>query len=248
MWSRSRYWKDPDAPGGLEGGVHAIDDADAFARIMGSLGIGNDSRVVAYDGSGGLYAARFWWTCRRFGFDAVQVLHGGLDKWYAEGRPLSKVNERPAPAPFVATGPDDGSLCRLDDVRRDCASDAHVFWDVRSDGEWTGANTRGTKRGGRVPNAAHLEWLETLEHPVRTLEVAGGAARAAGRAGHHAREDRHDVLTGGHPCGARIVPPRAAGLPAPAALRRLLGRVRQRRRRRRGALTPARQPARVERP
>ncbi len=170
VWSRSRYWKAPEAPGGMEGGVHAITDADAFARIMGSLGIRNDSRVVAYDGSGGLYAARFWWTCGRFGFDAVQVLHGGLDKWYAEGRPLSNVNERPAPAPFVATGPNDASVCRLADVQRDCASEAHVFWDVRSDGEWTGANARGTQHGGRVPNASHLEWLETLEHPLRTLK------------------------------------------------------------------------------
>jgi thiosulfate/3-mercaptopyruvate sulfurtransferase len=31
--------------------------------------------------------------------------------------------------------------------------------DVRSDGEWTGANTRGNKRGGHMPGAVHLEWL-----------------------------------------------------------------------------------------
>lgn len=166
VWSQARYWKQDD----LESGLHALADAEQFASIMGSLGISNDSRVVAYDGSGGLYAARFWWTCGRFGFDRVQVLHGGLDKWYAEGRALANDNVRAERAEFTATGPDDSSVCRLDDVRRDCESGEHAFWDVRSDGEWTGANKRGTKNGGRVPNAGHLEWLETLEHPVRTLK------------------------------------------------------------------------------
>ena len=171
VWARSRYWKAPDAgQTGMEGGVYAIADAEQFASIMGSLGISNTSRVVAYDGSGGLYAARFWWTCRRFGFDGVQVLHGGLDKWYAEGRPLANDNVRPPAATFVATGPDDTSVCGLDDVTRDAESKEHVFWDVRSDGEWEGHNARGTKNGGRVPNAVHLEWQETLERPVRRLK------------------------------------------------------------------------------
>ncbi len=30
--------------------------------------------------------------------------------------------------------------------------------DVRTDEEWTGQNKRGTKRGGRIPGAVHLEW------------------------------------------------------------------------------------------
>ena len=171
VWSRSRYWKaaDADHPG-LEGGVYAISDPEQFASIIGSLGISNASRVVAYDGSGGLYAERFWWICRRFGFDGVQVLHGGLDKWVAEGRPLASDNVRPAAATFQATAPDESTVCRLEDVTRDCESGEHVFWDVRSDGEWAGHNARGTKHGGRVPNAMHLEWQETLERPVRTLK------------------------------------------------------------------------------
>lgn len=166
VWSRARYWKQDD----MEHGLHAISDPEQFSTIMGSLGITNDSRVVAYDGSGGLYAARFWWTCGRFGFDRVQVLHGGLDKWCAEGRSLTNDNIRAQRVEFVATGPDDSSICTLEDVTRDSESGEHLFWDVRSDGEWTGANARGTKNGGRVPNAAHLEWRDTLEHPVRTLK------------------------------------------------------------------------------
>ena len=171
VWSRSRYWKAPDAPGGMEGGIHAIADADAFARIMGSLGIRNDSRVVAYDGSGGLYAARFWWTCGRFGFDAVQVLHGGLDKWYAEGRPLSNVNERPA---LRRRSSRPARTTRRSAAWPTCSATAPrtstCSGTCARTGSGRGANARGTQHGGRVPNASHLEWLETLEHPVRTLK------------------------------------------------------------------------------
>ena len=80
-------------------------------------GITPDTTVVAYDGSGSLYAARTWWTFNRFGHTNFKILHGGLDKWYAEGRPLSRQNLRPKAVeyPTPAT-PHDDSICRLDDI------------------------------------------------------------------------------------------------------------------------------------
>lgn len=164
-WSLSHYWKQSE-----NDEVHAISDADAFAKMMGRMGIDNDTHVVAYDGSGGLYAERLWWTLKRFGHTNCQVLNGGLDKWQAEGRPLTRANYRPEPKTFVAPSADDASLCRLDDVAASAGDAGHVFWDTRSDGEWMGKNTRGTKRGGRIPGAVHLEWQETLNQPVRTLK------------------------------------------------------------------------------
>ena len=112
-----------------------------------------------------------WWTFERFGHTNFRILDGGLDKWHAEGRPLANDNPRPVrseyPAPAAARR---DSICRLDDIPALIEDENHVFWDVRSDGEWTGANKRGTQRGGRIPGAVHLEWLHTLESPVRTLK------------------------------------------------------------------------------
>ena len=84
---------------------------------------------------------------------------------------------RPARAEYaVPAAPHDETICRLPQLReRRGAAGAeagHVLWDVRSDGEWTGANARGTARGGRIPGAVHLEWLNVLEEPVRTLKPA----------------------------------------------------------------------------
>ena len=169
VWSSSHYWKsDPRNDSEL----HALEDAATFADLAAGLGIGETTRVVAYDGSGGLYAARMWWTFDRFGHERFQVLHGGLDKWVAEGRPLSRENLRAQRGSYaVPASPQQESICRLADVRALREEDEHVFWDVRSAGEWSGANKRGTARGGRIPGAVHLEWLQTLEEPVRTLKA-----------------------------------------------------------------------------
>ncbi|MFQ5946687.1 MAG: sulfurtransferase [Anaerolineae bacterium] len=63
---------------------------EQFAQVMGRLGIGDDTLVVAYDDMGlPVAAARLWWALSYYGHDRVRVLDGGLRKWRAEGRPLS---------------------------------------------------------------------------------------------------------------------------------------------------------------
>lgn len=62
---------------------------DEFAATVGSLGIGDESRVVLYDRSNHAWAARVWWMLRYCGFDRAAVLNGGWHKWTAEGRPVS---------------------------------------------------------------------------------------------------------------------------------------------------------------
>ena len=164
--SLSRYWK----RGGTDTDLYGMDDADEFAGMMGRMGVSNDATVVAYDGSGGLYATRLWWTLDRFGFSNFRLLDGGMDKWHAEGRPLSRENVRPQPVTFRAKPVDTRWTCTLSDIPAHIANAQNLFWDVRSDAEWTGANKRGTQRGGRIPGAAHLEWLDVLDRPVRTLK------------------------------------------------------------------------------
>ena len=168
IWSLSRYWKTDPAD---DSQIYGMDDPAQFAALLSRLGITPDTQVVAYDASGCLYAARTWWTFERFGHTKFKILDGGLDKWYAEGRPLVNDNPRPARSEYPAPpAPQSDSICRLDDIPALIEDENHVFWDVRSDGEWTGANKRGTPRGGRIPGAVHLEWLHTLESPVRTLK------------------------------------------------------------------------------
>ena len=149
IWSQSRYWKsDPSN----DSEIYGLEDPELFASLCGRMGITPESKIVAYDGSGGLYAARTWWTFDRFGHSDFRILDGGLDKWHAEGRGLNRENVRPARAEYaVPAAPHDETICRLPQLREHRgaagAEAGHVLWDVRSDGEWTGANARGTARG-----------------------------------------------------------------------------------------------------
>jgi len=86
--------QDLSAPMTGRNGRHPLPEPEQFAQRAGALGIGNGSQVVAYDASGGYYAARLWWMLRWLGHDAVAVLDGGWDAWVRAGLPVTR--EAPA--------------------------------------------------------------------------------------------------------------------------------------------------------
>ena len=75
---------------------------EAFAAAAGRLGIGDDTRVILYDGGYNAWAARVWWMLKRNGFDNASVLDGGIIKWRNEGRPLATEATTYPPATFTA--------------------------------------------------------------------------------------------------------------------------------------------------
>src|SRR5258708_7816744 len=46
---------------------HMLPDADQFGRQAGALGIGDQDRIVVYDGAGMFASPRVWWTFLVFG-------------------------------------------------------------------------------------------------------------------------------------------------------------------------------------
>jgi thiosulfate/3-mercaptopyruvate sulfurtransferase len=67
----------------------AVPTPEQFAAAMAELGVGDDTRVVLYDTSGSMWAARVWWMLRWIGFDRAALLDGGLNAWTAAGHSLS---------------------------------------------------------------------------------------------------------------------------------------------------------------
>jgi thiosulfate/3-mercaptopyruvate sulfurtransferase len=90
---------------------------DQFAEVMGGYGVGEGVRVVLYDASVGLWAARVWWMLRAYGFDAASVLDGGWFKWRKEGRPVSTEVPQPTRARFVARVQPQVNASRADVVK-----------------------------------------------------------------------------------------------------------------------------------
>jgi thiosulfate/3-mercaptopyruvate sulfurtransferase len=142
---------------------------DRFAGVMGSLGIGDGTHVVAYDHAGGQFATRLWWVLTFYGHDAVSVLDGGWAKWIAEGRPATTEVPEPEPAVFTPE-PRPGWRKDAEDLLT-IGGDNALILDARDDGQYTGAVARGQARAGHVPGAAHLH-ADSLFDPESGIFVS----------------------------------------------------------------------------
>ncbi|MQA00724.1 MAG: sulfurtransferase [Dehalococcoidia bacterium] len=146
---------------------------EEFARIASALGIGNDQTVVVYDTPSqrmGMVA----WAFLYYGHQDVRILDGGITKWQAEGRPLTKTVPAVSPTAHVAR-PVEAVYCSLDQAKAAVDRDDFVFWDTRSLDEYEGERSAafGTvTRLGHLPGAAHLDWVELLDPDTRTLKPA----------------------------------------------------------------------------
>ncbi|MBB3932075.1 thiosulfate/3-mercaptopyruvate sulfurtransferase [Kaistia hirudinis] len=79
----AQAFSDPEAPFSF-----TRPSAERFSDAAGQLGLTGQERVVLYDGSTGIWAARLWWLFRAFGHENVAVLDGGLTGWKAAGHAL----------------------------------------------------------------------------------------------------------------------------------------------------------------
>ena len=140
--------------------VAPADEAKAWFE---SVGIGDDTLVVGYDRFLCRDAARLWWVLTYYGHTNVKVLNGGWAKWSAEGRPIETGPAAAADgADFTPKPPDHGIESTVEKLQAAVGRDGAVIWDVRTEDEFTGANSRGNARAGHVPGAKHLEWVHLV--------------------------------------------------------------------------------------
>jgi len=86
-------------------GRHPLPDVAALSGSLSRAGIDASKQVVAYDQNNGMWASRLWWLLHWLGHDAAAVLDGGIDKWIAEGRPITADRPSVQSARFVAMTP-----------------------------------------------------------------------------------------------------------------------------------------------
>jgi thiosulfate/3-mercaptopyruvate sulfurtransferase len=162
---RDNYFKNPDDR-------TFVMNEDQIKVEMSSLGIGDDTAVIAYDGFGSLYATRLWWVLSYYGHGSVRVLNGGWSKWFAERRPMTNTRPEIERGEFTPR-PDSSILATAEQMKEDVDKTDAVFLDVRSIEEFTGENDRGNARAGHLPGAVHLEWLDYVTpDAVQTFKPA----------------------------------------------------------------------------
>ena len=147
--------------------------AEDFARVAGSLGIGNDVTLVVYDAPSQMMGMVAW-AFLYYGQHDVRLLDGGFHKWTQEGRPVS-TKATSYPQTVFRAQPVEAIYCSLSQAKSSHGRPQTVFWDTRSQAEYQGTAAAGGQpppRLGRIPGAVHLEWVELLDPATKTLKPA----------------------------------------------------------------------------
>lgn len=161
---------------------HMLPKPVDFARAVGALGIGDDSKIVVYDGSGLFSAPRVWWTLRAFGAKDVRILDGGFPLWAAEGRPLVSGAAAPASKTFSAVL-DHAIVADIEEVARRLEDGTAQVVDARPADRFRGEapEPRPGVRPGHMPGSRNVPFPEVVTNgKLASPETIYSAFDAAG--------------------------------------------------------------------
>jgi thiosulfate/3-mercaptopyruvate sulfurtransferase len=137
-----------------------LPDVDVLQRAFEKVGVSDNSHVIIYAGSGmAPMASRVFLSLDYFGHDDVSLLNGGLDRWRAEGRPVT------TEAPRVSSGhltPNPRTVTvDANWVNAHAGKRGYAFIDTRTDPEYLGTGERGGLRSeGHITGARQLQWQQ----------------------------------------------------------------------------------------
>ncbi|BBA95481.1 putative thiosulfate sulfurtransferase [Actinacidiphila reveromycinica] len=141
-------------------GRHPLPSADRLQAAARGWGVRADSRVVVYDDTSGLAAARAWWLLRWGGVGDVRLLDGGLGAWTRAGGPLESGEPAPAaPGDVELAG---GLLPVLDAPGAARLAEQGVLLDARAAERYRGEVEPVDAKAGHVPGAVSAPTTDNL--------------------------------------------------------------------------------------
>lgn len=143
-------------------GRHPLPHPATFCLRLGALGISNNTQVVAYDETGGVYASRLWWMLRWVGHSKVAVLDGGWQAWTKAGLPVTVA--QPAVEPTTFNGKAQTQIA-VDSAQllANLQDRKSLVVDARSSDRYRGENETLDPVAGHIPGAVNRFFKHNLE-------------------------------------------------------------------------------------
>ena len=131
---------------------------EQFEKIFSRVGVSEEKRVVFYDNTSGMLAARGVWLLEYFSHPNVSMLDGGITKWKNEERTLDRISVNYKPANFSGK-PNPKVLAGFEYVLKNL--NKITILDVRSKEEFDGELVRAA-RGGHIPTSTNIDYTENI--------------------------------------------------------------------------------------
>jgi thiosulfate/3-mercaptopyruvate sulfurtransferase len=150
-------------------GRHPFPSPEEFATVMGSIGVGDDTTVIAYDDTGGMTAGRLAVMLRMIGRNAA-VLDGGIAAWH--GHLMTGAGSTREPRVFTPCEWPTERLASADETAALALSPDGLVFDARSTGRFTGEITLIDPRPGHVPGAVSAPFDATIDPSTKRFRLA----------------------------------------------------------------------------
>ena len=169
-----------------------IAPADAFARTMSALGIGDRTFVVVYDDYDHVLSGRMAWALRYYGHDGARVLDGGWRRWVAEARPTSSETARRSPATFTSR-PRPELRRTASQVMQALGNREVLLVDARPSDQYAG-RASAAARAGHIPGAINVPYATLVDPTTNKFLPREDLRRAFAAAGIDVRRLPREVV------------------------------------------------------
>jgi thiosulfate/3-mercaptopyruvate sulfurtransferase len=139
---------------------------------FGRHGIGSGARVVLYSIGTMMWATRFWWMLKAFGFDRAAVLGGAFDKWQSEGRPAESGPAKGYPPTVFVAKPKPGWFTDKQAVLAAAGDPDFVIVNALGPQFHQGLEPSRYGRPGRIPGSVNVPAQAWLIRRARHLPLS----------------------------------------------------------------------------
>jgi thiosulfate/3-mercaptopyruvate sulfurtransferase len=146
---------------GIPPAAGKLPETDQLNDVFSSIGLNDNTIVIAYDDEGGGWAGRLIWTLDVIGHPLYHFLDGGINAWQAEKLTCESGSTHHSHSEYHANI-DTSQLVDYQQIIDQLGKNNFAVWDARSEPEHSGEKVL-AKKGGHIPGAANLNWLHLMD-------------------------------------------------------------------------------------